>query len=54
MYKALSKSMTVLEGIPVPALRQFNAQDCLFDIKFNNLSEEIYKERKEPLPTPRV
>ena len=35
MHKVLSKSMDMLDGIPVPSLPQFNAQECLFDIKFN-------------------
>lgn len=53
MHKVLSKSMDMLDGIPVPSLPQFNAQECLFDIKFNQLNEEIEKEMEEPLMTPR-
>jgi hypothetical protein len=41
LHELLSKSMKFLDGIQIPTVRQFNAAECLFDIKYSHLQDEI-------------
>lgn len=53
LHKVLSKSLSALKGFQVPKSRKFNAKECFFDIKFDQIHGEVKDIRRDPLKTPR-
>ena len=53
LHKVLNRSASLIEGVQVPDRPEFDAKQCLFDIKFSQVNEEISEKSREPCLTPR-
>jgi len=45
--------LSLIEGVQVFKSIEFDAKQCLFDVRFRQLLEEISMSKDEPCPTPR-